>query len=142
MPLPRSVAGISLKTQELYFLVFVTRYLDLFHSASLYLFVMKLIYIAASGAIVYVMRFKHPWNTTYETPTKAADKFPHIKFAILPCLAIATFINEGSVAGEDGVTLYSLAAYTVEVGGVWCVNVFMSAQWLLGLHGPHRCAVL
>ena len=31
-PLPPAPAGISLKTQELYLLVFVTRYLDLFYS--------------------------------------------------------------------------------------------------------------
>jgi hypothetical protein len=95
--------------------VFVTRYLDLFHSASLYLFVMKVMYIAASGAIVYAIRFKHPWSSTYETPTKAADKFPHLQYAVLPCFALATFINEGTLAGDDGVTIWSLGTYFVEV---------------------------
>lgn len=40
----RSVAGISLKTQELYVMVFVARYLDLFWNfLSLYNWIMKVV---------------------------------------------------------------------------------------------------
>ncbi len=41
-----------------------------------------MLYIGASGGIVYVMRKKHPWNSTYETPTKEVDKFPHWQYAV------------------------------------------------------------
>merc|ERR1740133_216701 len=45
----KSVAGISRSTQVLYFLVFVTRYLDLFdQSQTLYLVVFKMTYISTA----------------------------------------------------------------------------------------------
>lgn len=54
----RSSIGISLKTQELYLLVFITRYLDLFTAwHSLYNTSMKIIYIGISALIVYGIRF-------------------------------------------------------------------------------------
>ena len=53
----RSAAGISLKTQELYLIVFVARYLDLFTNFySLYNSIMKIVYLIASGYIVYMIR--------------------------------------------------------------------------------------
>jgi hypothetical protein len=58
-PHPPPPAGISLKTQELYLLVFLTRYLDLFTNFySLYNTLMKVVYLAASGWIVYMLRFQ------------------------------------------------------------------------------------
>ena len=65
--------GISLKTQFLYALVFVCRYLDLFWNfASVYNWVMKIVFIASSCAIVYLMRFKAPYCSTYQ---KEKDTF-------------------------------------------------------------------
>lgn len=66
-------AGISLKTMELYFVVFCARYIDLlpfvdrhhnYHSWFLefYLPVMKLAYISISGTVVYFIRFKEPYD--------------------------------------------------------------------------------
>ena len=53
----RNAAGISLKTQELYLIVFAARYLDLFTNFySLYNSAMKVVYLAASGAIVWMLR--------------------------------------------------------------------------------------
>ncbi|KAK1936570.1 ER lumen protein-retaining receptor A [Phytophthora citrophthora] len=84
--------GISLKTQELFFLVFVTRYVDLFfHFVSLYNTLMKLLFLLFSGAIVYVIRFKEPFRSTYD---KSHDAFLHVKFAILPCALLALVFNE------------------------------------------------
>ena len=53
-PPPLTTAtGISLRTQELYLLVFLTRYLDLFYSyISLYNSVMKVIYVSSSATSV------------------------------------------------------------------------------------------
>ncbi|CAL9084377.1 unnamed protein product [Musa textilis] len=56
----KSCSGISLKTQELYALVFLTRYLDLFtYVVSVYNTLMKIVFISSSIAIVWCMRF-HP----------------------------------------------------------------------------------
>merc|ERR1719301_40802 len=52
----KSCAGVSLKTQELYLVVFLTRYLDLFTSFySLYNSVMKLVFILSSVGVVELM---------------------------------------------------------------------------------------
>mmetsp|Transcript_5798 Transcript_5798/g.10386 ORF Transcript_5798/g.10386 Transcript_5798/m.10386 type:complete len:224 (-) Transcript_5798:336-1007(-) len=91
----RSVEGVSLKTQELYLLVFVTRYLDLFNFSRMdflhvYNFGMKLVYIAASATIVYYIRYKQPWAATYKA---AEDSFLHLKFAVAPCAVLALLLH-------------------------------------------------
>lgn len=88
----RSAAGISLKSQELFFLVFVTRYVDLFtHFVSLYNTVMKVLFLLFSGAIVYVIRCREPFRSSYD---KSHDTFLHLKFAVLPCAILAVVFNE------------------------------------------------
>ena len=95
----KSVEGISRKTQELYLLVFVTRYLDVFfavyHAHSyfsillIYNTLMKLFFIGSSASIIY--RFhKLPWKATYN---EAEDSFLHWIFLVLPCFVIACLIN-------------------------------------------------
>jgi len=91
----RSVEGISLKTQEMYLLVFVTRYLDLFNFSKvdflhIYNFCMKVIYISASATIVYYFRFKQPWKSTYK---KAEDSFLYLQYAIAPCAVLAVLVH-------------------------------------------------
>jgi len=55
----RSCRGISFKTQALYVTVFITRYLDLFHTwVSLYNFVMKVFFIGSSIYILYLMKVR------------------------------------------------------------------------------------
>ena len=72
--------------------MFVTRYIDLLtHFVSLYNTVMKLLYLAFSGAIVYLIRFREPYKSTND---KSQDTFVHTKFAILPCAILAIIFNE------------------------------------------------
>eukprot|EP00469_Lotharella_globosa_P006054 CAMPEP_0167800710 /NCGR_PEP_ID=MMETSP0111_2-20121227/17929_1 /TAXON_ID=91324 /ORGANISM="Lotharella globosa, Strain CCCM811" /LENGTH=271 /DNA_ID=CAMNT_0007696093 /DNA_START=53 /DNA_END=868 /DNA_ORIENTATION=- len=53
----KSQAGISLKTQELYLVVFLARYMDIFWNfMSLYNTVMKLLFIGTTVYIIYMMR--------------------------------------------------------------------------------------
>ncbi|KAK3387632.1 putative HDEL sequence binding protein [Podospora didyma] len=51
----KSCSGISFKSQALYFLVYITRYLDLFSTSSLYNIVFKILFIGTQGFIVYQM---------------------------------------------------------------------------------------
>ena len=52
----------SIRTQELYLIVFVTRYLDLFTTYySLYNSLMKILYISATSYIVYMVKYTEPW---------------------------------------------------------------------------------
>ncbi|KAF4776474.1 ER lumen protein retaining receptor [Colletotrichum scovillei] len=50
-----SCSGISFKSQALYFLVYITRYLDLFTTSSLWNLVFKILFISSQGYIVYLM---------------------------------------------------------------------------------------
>ncbi|KAJ3363836.1 endoplasmic reticulum retention protein [Allomyces javanicus] len=66
----RSAAGISFKSQLLYLIVFVTRYLDLVtHWVSLYNTAMKVFFIVSSGYIVYQMqrRYRATWDPALDT---------------------------------------------------------------------------
>ncbi|KAK0706381.1 putative HDEL sequence binding protein [Lasiosphaeria miniovina] len=51
----KSCSGISFKSQALYFLVYITRYLDLFATTSIYNAVFKILFIGAQGYIIYLM---------------------------------------------------------------------------------------
>lgn len=87
----KSCAGISLKTQELYALVFVMRYLDIFtHFVSLYNLVMKLIFLGSSFSVVWYIRRHNIVRRSYD---KEQDTFRHI-FLTIPCLLLALLINE------------------------------------------------
>jgi ER lumen protein retaining receptor len=71
----RSCAGISRRTQELYLVVFLTRYLDLFVShpfrspLSFYNTVMKILFISSSSYIIYLIRvkYKHTYDHVHDT---------------------------------------------------------------------------
>ncbi|KAG0559045.1 hypothetical protein KC19_10G074400 [Ceratodon purpureus] len=86
----KSCAGVSLKTQELYALVFVTRYLDIFVTfVSFYNTVMKLIFLGTSFSIVWYMRYQKTVRASYD---KNNDTFRHY-LLILPCFALSLLIN-------------------------------------------------
>ena len=56
--------GLSCKTQEIYLIVFLMRYSDLFmYYVSAYNTVMKLFFISSSAFIIYLMRYKKPYCT-------------------------------------------------------------------------------
>ncbi|KZV34862.1 Endoplasmic reticulum retention defective 2B, partial [Dorcoceras hygrometricum] len=83
--------GISLKTQELYAIVFATRYLDLFVDyISLYNTLMKLIFLGSSFSIVWYIRKHKIVRRSYD---KDQDTFRHY-FLVLPCFLLALIINE------------------------------------------------
>ncbi|PKA63833.1 ER lumen protein retaining receptor [Apostasia shenzhenica] len=87
----KSCAGISLKTQELYALVFVSRYLNIFTDfISLYNTIMKLIFLGTSFSIVWYMKHHRIVRRTYD---KDHDTFRHY-FLVLPCIILALLINE------------------------------------------------
>ncbi|KAF8379000.1 hypothetical protein HHK36_028427 [Tetracentron sinense] len=86
----KSCAGISLKTQELYVIVFLARYLDLLTKYfSVYNTVMKLVFIGSSISIVWYMRYHKVVKQTYN---KDQDTFRHYVLT-LPCLVLALLIH-------------------------------------------------
>jgi ER lumen protein retaining receptor len=87
----KNAVGISVKTQELYLVVFVARYLDLFTTYySLYNTVMKILYISTTSYIIYMIHGEEPFKSTYD---KAHDSFLHWKFALAPCVVLGILTN-------------------------------------------------
>lgn len=83
----KNAIGVSIKTQELYLLVFITRYLDLFTTFySVYNTVMKILYIGITAYIVYMVRRTEPFKTNFD---KTQDSFLHWQFAVAPCVILA-----------------------------------------------------
>ena len=83
----KNAIGVSIKTQELYLIVFVTRYLDLFTTYySLYNSFMKILYISATAYIIYMVKGTERFKSTYD---KAHDSFLHYQFAVAPCVLLA-----------------------------------------------------
>jgi ER lumen protein retaining receptor len=87
----KNCKGISLKTQALYLLVFITRYIDLYYNfSSMYNWLMKLVFIVSSAAIVFLMKFRKPYSDTYDAKQ---DSF-NVLYLIAPCAVLALLINE------------------------------------------------
>jgi ER lumen protein retaining receptor len=87
----KNAIGVSIKTQELYLIVFIARYLDLFTSFySLYNTVMKILYISATAYIIYMVKRTEPFKSTFD---KAHDSFLHLQFAVAPCIVLAIITN-------------------------------------------------
>ncbi|KAF2903414.1 hypothetical protein ILUMI_02767 [Ignelater luminosus] len=84
----RSCAGISGKSQILFAIVYTTRYLDLVTTyVSLYNTLMKIIFIAAAYATVYLIYLK--FKATYD---HNHDTF-RVEFLIIPSVILALLIN-------------------------------------------------
>jgi len=87
----KNAQGISCRTHELFLLVFVTRYLDLFTKFySLYNSCMKVLYILTTASVINTIRFKEPICSTYD---RSQDSFLHGKFAVLPCAIVAVITH-------------------------------------------------
>jgi len=86
----RSVAGISLKTQILYVIVFSSRYLDLFFSyIDLYNTLMKIFFLSSSYYVVYLIKTR--FKASYD---KNVDKFP-AQYLVGGCFLLSLIFNEG-----------------------------------------------
>ena len=113
----KKAMGISMKTQELYLVVFLTRYLDLFTSFySLYNTCMKILYIGSTGYILYLVKGTEPFKSTYEV---SHDSFLHWQFAVLPCAIVALI-----VIVFNGFEDYDLMEIVMNVSVKWIQTVY------------------
>ncbi|XP_043215750.1 ER lumen protein-retaining receptor-like [Amphibalanus amphitrite] len=84
----RSCAGISGRSQILFLVTYVARYLDLLTNfVSVYNTAMKVFFIAASAATVYLMLFK--FKATYDHNHDTL----RVEFLIAPCALLALVVN-------------------------------------------------
>ena len=109
----RSSAGASLKTHEMYALVFAIRYVDLaWRYNDPYRAAVKALFISASLAVVYVMRCS---GTHCDTYSREDDTFPRI-YLIVPAALLGCALN------QDAESLY-------EIG--WAFSVYLEAVAIL-----------
>ncbi|CAK9832902.1 ER lumen protein-retaining receptor [Anthophora retusa] len=103
----RSCAGISGKSQILFAIVYTTRYLDLITTyISAYNTFMKIIFMATSYAIIFLMYVK--FKATYD---HNHDTF-RIEFLILPALVLALLLNHDFTVVE---ILWTMSIYLESV---------------------------
>jgi ER lumen protein retaining receptor len=111
--LTRSCTGVSLRTQELYLLVFVARYLDLFWNwNSLYNVIMKILFIGFTAWLNYQIR--RVYAASYQE-YRTQDSFNNW-YLIVPCALLALFFNEAPAG---------LAADPFEF--FWAFSIFLEA---------------
>ena len=108
----KSVAGISLRTQELYMCVFCFRYIDLlWNFSSMYNWFLKILFIGASGAIVYIMRFGAAQKASYNADQ---DSFP-IQYLLGPCAIAGLLINQNHREWFEMVWAFSIYLEAVAI---------------------------
>jgi len=108
----RSAAGISLRTQELYAIVFCARYIDLlWNFASMYNVILKICFITASLTIVYIIRFGNPQKNTYNPDV---DAFP-VQYLIVPCAVLGIAINHDHRSPFEMVWAFSIYLEAVAI---------------------------
>lgn len=91
----KSCAGISGKTQILYLIVFLTRYIDLFYLfISVYNSVLKVVFILGTALTVYLVYVRFP--KTYDSKS---DSF-RIAFVLIPSALLALAINHDFTVTE------------------------------------------
>jgi ER lumen protein retaining receptor len=99
------------RTHELFLLVFVTRYLDLFTTFySIYNSCMKILYICTTALVIYTIKIKEPIASTYD---KAQDSFLHWKFAVAPAFVVSliTHLVQNSFAINPMDLLWTFSIY-------------------------------
>ncbi|KAL1530229.1 hypothetical protein AB1Y20_001144 [Prymnesium parvum] len=108
----KSAAGISLRTQEMYAVVFVTRYIDLFWNfQSMYNWILKVLFIGSSVTIVYILRFGKPQVATYNAEL---DAFP-VQYLLGPCALLGLLINQDHTSPFEMVWAFSIYLEAVAI---------------------------
>jgi ER lumen protein retaining receptor len=150
-PYSLATIGISLKAQELYLIVFLTRYLDLFTTFySLYNGLLKIFYIVATAAIVALLRRSDTSESTY-SPTR--DSFQHWKYLLLPTILVGsvsyfTSLDRGYAAFSSydnfrvSELLWTISIYLESVAMVPQLIMFRSDRFVKENKGGARDEIL
>lgn len=101
----RNCIGLSYRTQEIFLVTFILRYMDIFlYFISVYNTSMKLLYIGATCFTIYLMRKKRPYCGTYDP---ACDDFQHYIY-IYPGVFLLTLAVHTKFEFVDFCWSYSL----------------------------------
>ena len=108
----KSAVGISMRTQELYLIVFLARYVDLlWNFNSIYNYCLKILFISASGAIVYFMKFGVPQRASYNPD---ADAFP-VQYLLGLCALLGLLINQDHRSPFEMIWAFSIYLEAVAI---------------------------
>jgi len=108
--------GFSCRTQELFLLVFLTRYIDLFTTYySFYNSCMKIMYILTSIWVVFSLHFPHGRlrDTCFQE-----ESFHHLARLVIPSLVVA-------------IVAFELSSY--DYGGIFYVSGFINLLWTFSI---------
>mmetsp|Transcript_13831 Transcript_13831/g.30421 ORF Transcript_13831/g.30421 Transcript_13831/m.30421 type:complete len:297 (+) Transcript_13831:98-988(+) len=125
----KSVAGISKSTQILYFLVFITRYLDLLdHSQNAYLVFFKLTYIISS---IVILGLFVQLDRTYERRNDTCN----LAVILLPCvLASLILTNEFSFLEVLWTFSEFIEGFAMVPQYIFCYRERSARVWGAGLY--------
>merc|ERR1711876_62288 len=125
----RSVSGVSAKSQALFFMVFATRYVDLFTSyISAYNTSMKCLFLFISFLTVYFCYIK--FRSTYN---EEGDKF-RIEFILVPAVGLAFLVHHDFSSQEllwtfsiylEAVAIMPQLQMIAETGAAGCVQTVL-----------------
>lgn len=124
----KSCAGLSLKTQYLYAIVFSCRYLDLFTNFySLYNTILKILFLGCTYYIIYLVKNDQVISSTYDVDKRDSFKLEY-PIAGAAVLALATSVD------------YSILEL------LWTFSIFLEAVAILPqlflLHRTGECEAL
>lgn len=107
-------AGISLRTQEIYLALFIFRYIDVFTNfISMYNTVMKILFIATTMYIVFMMR------VTLKTSLSPEPEGSKLCMALIPaCVILALVLNDHNVSDS-----YLECAQSF----LWALSIYLEA---------------
>jgi ER lumen protein retaining receptor len=124
LTLKQRCEGISCRMQEIYAIVFISRYLDLFWSfISIYNTVMKIIFISGTIYCIYLMRFHPAIKQTYE---RDKDHFAYEKWLLGPCFVAGLLTSENTCTLPFSLSSASCADWTIaEV--LWSMSIWLES---------------
>lgn len=106
----KSCAGISLRTQILYAIVFTTRYLDIFtNTYSLYNTLLKIVYLAATYYTIYLI------TRTYKTTYDAEHDNFGIMYLIVPAAILGLVISSDHTSITEILWTFSIVLESVAI---------------------------
>ena len=87
----KTVQELSYRTFEIYFVVFLTRYANIFSIwISAYTLTYKILFLSATGYLIFLIRVKKPYKLGYNP---LLDNFPHYFFLYPLALTIAVLFH-------------------------------------------------
>lgn len=96
----KNCLGVSYRTQEIYLIIFLFRYSDIFFikQTSAWNLIFKFLYIGLCSYSIYLIRFQRPISVSYEA---MLDKFPHRTILLPVAVLLGLVLQDYSIWGAQ-----------------------------------------